>query len=44
MIKDVDKMQNKMYTTASSFDLYRCGDCKGISRATKNGKMLVGVI
>ena len=41
---DVDKMNEKTYTTASSFNLYRCGDCKGISRVTKNGKMLVGVI
>lgn len=41
---DVDKMQNKTYTTVSSFDLYRCGDCKGISRVNKNGKHLVGVI
>ena len=44
MIKGVDKMQNKDYTTSSSFDLYRCGDCRGISRVTKNGKILVGVI
>ena len=44
MIKDVDRMEEKTYTTSSSFDLYRCGDCKGISRVTKNGKMLVGVI
>ena len=41
---DVDKMEEKTYTTSSSFDLYRCGDCKGISRVTKNGKLLVGVI
>ena len=44
MIKMLDKKQNKTYTVSSSFDLYRCGDCKGISRVTKNGKMLVGVI
>ena len=42
--EDVDKMQNKTYATVSSFDLYRCGDCKGISRVNKNGKHLVGVI
>ena len=41
---DVDKMNKKTYSVSSSFDLYRCGDCKGISRVTKNGKMLVGVI
>ena len=41
---NVDKMNENTYTTASSFNLYRCGDCKGISRVTKNGKMLVGVI
>ena len=41
---DVDRMEEKTYTTSSSFDLYRCGDCRGISRVTKNGKMLVGVI
>ena len=41
---DVDKMNEKTYTTASSFNLYRCSYCKGISRVTKNGKMLVGVI
>ena len=37
-------MNETTYTTVSSFDLYRCGDCRGISRVTKNGKMLVGVI
>ena len=43
---DIFAMNDKTYTSASSFDLYRCGNenCRGISRVTKNGKQLVGVI
>lgn len=43
---DIFPMDQKTYTTVSSFDLYRCGneDCRGISRVTSNGKNLTGVI
>ena len=43
---DVTHMNSKTYTSVSSFDLYRCGnkDCRGVSRITKNGKSLVGVV
>ena len=34
------------FTSANSFNLYRCGEdsCRGVSRITKNGKNLVGVV
>lgn len=44
--EDVFKVDQKTYTSTSSFDLYRCNenDCRGLSRVTSNGKNLVGVI
>lgn len=43
---DIFPMNDKTYTAVSSFDLYRCAveTCRGISRITKNGKHLTGVI
>lgn len=43
---DVFKVDQKTYTSTSSFDLYRCNnnECRGLSRVTSNGKNLVGVI
>ena len=43
---DVFPLDQKAYTSVSSFDLYRCGNesCRGISRATSNGKNLTSVI
>ena len=43
---DILPMDSKTFTSVSSFDLYRCGNetCRGISRITKNGKNLTGVI
>ena len=43
---DIFHMNDVTYTSVSSFDLYRCAveTCRGISRITKNGKNLVGVI
>ena len=43
---DVFPLEQKAYTSVSSFDLYRCGNesCRGISRVTSNGKNLTGVI
>lgn len=39
-------MRTQTYTSANSFNLYRCGEdsCRGVSRITKNGKNLVGVV
>jgi hypothetical protein len=39
-------MEAKTFTAVSSFDLYRCANegCRGISRITKGGKSLTGVI
>lgn len=44
--ENIFKMDKHSYTSVSSFDLYRCGeeDCRGVSRITKNGKNLVGVV
>ena len=43
---NVSHRNDKTYTAVSSFDLYRCGEenCRGVSRITKSGKNLVGVI
>ena len=43
---DVFPLDQKAYTSVSSFDLYRCGNesCRGISRVTSNGKNLTSVI
>ena len=43
---DIFPMNQKTYTSVSSFDLYRCGNvsCRGISRVTGNGKNLTGVV
>ena len=43
---DVFPLEQKTYTSVSSFDLYRCGNesCRGISRVTSNGKNLTSVI
>lgn len=43
---DVFPIDRKTYTASSCFDLYRCGvpTCRGVSRITKNGKNLVGVV
>jgi DNA polymerase elongation subunit (family B) len=43
---NVFPLDQKTYTSVSSFDLYRCGNesCRGISRATSNGKNLTSVI
>ena len=43
---DVFPLEQKTYSTVSSFLLYRCGNsnCRGISRITKNGSHLVGVV
>lgn len=43
---DVFPLDQKTYTSVSSFDLYRCGNesCRGISRVTSNGKNLTSVI
>ncbi len=43
---DIFLMNQKTYTSVSSFDLYRCANmgCRGISRITSNGKNLTGVV
>ena len=43
---NVSHRNDKTYTAVSAFDLYRCGEenCRGVSRITKSGKNLVGVI
>ena len=43
---DIFPMNQKTYTSVSSFDLYRCGNasCRGISRIDKSGKNLLGVV
>ena len=43
---DVFPLDQKAYTSVSSFYLYRCGNesCRGISRVTSNGKNLTSVI
>ena len=43
---DVFHLDQKTYTSVSSFDLYRCGNesCRGISRIDKSGKNLTSVI
>lgn len=43
---DVKEINEQTYTSTSSFKLYRCynDSCRGISRITRNGKNLVGVI
>ena len=43
---DIFPIDSKTFTSVSSFDLYRCGNetCRGISRISKNGKNLTGVI
>ena len=43
---DVFPLEQKTYTSVSSFDLYRCGNesCRGISRIGKSGKNLTSVI
>ena len=43
---DIHPMNDLTFTAVSSFELYRCGNvgCRGISRITKNGKNLTGVV
>lgn len=43
---DIFPLDQKTYTSVSSFDLYRCAktSCRGISRVTSNGKNLTSVI
>lgn len=43
---DVFPIDQKTYTTASSFELYRCvnDQCRGVSRVNGKGVMLVGVV
>ncbi len=43
---NVFPIDQKTYTTVSSFDLYRCSniECRGVSRVNGKGAMLVGVV
>ena len=43
---DIFPLEQKTYTSVSSFDLYRCANtiCRGISRVTSNGKNLTSVV
>ena len=43
---DIFPIESKTYTATSIFDLYRCSNdtCRGVSRVTKNGNNLVGVV
>ena len=43
---DVDKLGSKVYTSVSSFDIYRCGNsaCRGLSRSNAANTKLVNYI